>query len=337
MSDKRELVFRAFNNESVERVPVGFWFHYAQKEAGSAYEHPEYREQNIKGHKHFVESFKPDFVKLMSDGYFWEPKTTEVLKSAKSASDLRALNPIASDDKWILDQISLVKELTTSFGSEVATFYNIFSPATALKIAIGGDKRFAEFIKEDKESVIYALSVIAQNTQKVASGVIREGGADGIYLSVQSVQDLSVGPDLYSEVISPAELSVLAAANAAGGTNILHVCGFLGKRNNLSWFKNYPAKVINFASVVEGVSLSEAKKIFGGKAVIGGFANGADGVLYSGTKEEIQAETKRLLSEAGRTGVILGADCTVPKDIDFERFEWVREAAKEAIAEKASA
>lgn len=337
MSDKRELVFRAFNNESVERVPVGFWFHYAQKEGGSAYEHPEYREQNIKGHKHFVESFKPDFVKLMSDGYFWEPKTTEVLKSANHASDLRALNPIANDDKWILDQISLVKELTTSFGSEVATFYNIFSPATALKIAIGGDKRFAEFIKEDKESVIYALSVIAQNTQKVASGVIREGGADGIYLSVQSVQDLSVGPDLYAEVISPAELSVLAAANAVGGTNILHVCGFLGKRNNLSWFKNYPAKVINFASVVEGVSLSEAKKIFGGKAVIGGFANGADGILYSGTKEEIQAETKRLLSEAGRTGVILGADCTVPKDIDFERFEWVREAAKETIAEKASA
>ena len=337
MSDKRELVFRAFNNESVERVPVGFWFHYAQKEGGSAYEHPEYREQNIKGHKHFVESFKPDFVKLMSDGYFWEPKTTEVLKSAKSASDLRALKPIENDDKWILDQISLVKELTTSFGSEVATFYNIFSPATALKIAIGGDKRFAEFIKEDKESVIYALSVIAQNTQKVASGVIREGGADGIYLSVQSVQDLSVGPDLYAEVISPAELSVLAAANAVGGTNILHVCGFLGKRNNLSWFKNYPAKVINFASVVEGVSLSEAKKIFGGKAVIGGFANGADGILYSGSKAEIQAETKRLLSEAGRTGVILGADCTVPKDIDFERFEWVREAAKETIAEKASA
>jgi uroporphyrinogen decarboxylase len=50
-------------------------------------------------------------------------------------------------------------------------------------------------------------------------------------------------------------------------------------------------------------------------------------VLYSGTKEEVQAETRRLLDHAGTKGVILGADCTVPKDIDSERFNWVRDAA----------
>ena len=26
---KRELVLNAFNNQEVERVPVGFWFHFA--------------------------------------------------------------------------------------------------------------------------------------------------------------------------------------------------------------------------------------------------------------------------------------------------------------------
>ena len=87
-------------------------------------------------------------------------------------------------------------------------------------------------------------------------------------------------------------------------------------------------EVINFASVVEGVSLSEGKKIFSGKAVIGGFANTKKGILYTGTKEEVQAETKKILKKAGTTGIILGADCTIPKDIDFERLEWVREAAK---------
>ena len=68
--------------------------------------------------------------------------------------------------------------------------------------------------------------------------------------------------------------------------------------------------------------------MFGGKTVIGGFDNTVKGLLYKGTKEQIQAETKKLLDEAGKTGIILGADCTVPKDISFERFEWVREAAK---------
>lgn len=175
--------------------------------------------------------------------------------------------------------------------------------------------------------MIQALGVIARNTELLAEAVIAEGGADGIYLSVQTIQDKRIGEDLYSEVIAPAELSVLTAANAAGGKNILHVCGYEGARNNLSLFKNYPAKALNFASAVEGVSLTEAKKIFGGRAVIGGFANTKDGVLYSGTKAEVQAETKRLIKAAGRTGIILGADCTVPKDIAFERFEWVREAA----------
>ena len=36
-----------------------------------------------------------------------------------------------------------------------------------------------------------------------------------------------------------------------------------------------------------------------------------------------------LLKETGTVGVILGGDCTVPSDIDHERFSWVREAADE--------
>ena len=84
----------------------------------------------------------------------------------------------------------------------------------------------------------------------------------------------------------------------------------------------------NFAAAVEGVSLSQGKQLFGGKAIIGGFANTANGVLYKGTKEQIQAETRKLLADAGRTGVILGADCTVPRDIDLEHLEWVRESAQ---------
>ena len=91
------------------------------------------RKQNISGHKNFVKAFKPDFVKLMSDGYFFEPETAKVLKAAEHASDLRKLKPIAFDDKWIRDQVSLVKELTSSFGDEVLTFYNVFAPATAFK------------------------------------------------------------------------------------------------------------------------------------------------------------------------------------------------------------
>ena len=329
MSNKKQLVLDALNNKPTERVPVGFWFHYTKNEMLPVSENPEMRKQNLDGHKKFVQEFKPDFVKLMSDGYFFEPKTAKFLHNVKSAKELYELKPVSKDDSWITEQVSLVKELTSSFGNEVLTFYNNFAPATAFKWSVeGADKKLAQIIKEDKYAVLYALSVIAKNTQAVAEAVISEGKADGIYLSVQTIQDAFVGPDLYAEVISPSELSVLNAAIGAGGKNILHVCGYEGARNNLSLFKNYPANAVNFASVVEGVSLAEAKKIFGGKTIIGGFANTTDGILFSGTKEEIQAETKRILKDSGRTGIILGADCTIPRSTDLQHLEWIREAAE---------
>lgn len=329
MSNKKQLVLDALNNKPTERVPVGFWFHYTKNEMLPVSENPEMRKQNLDGHKKFVQEFKPDFVKLMSDGYFFEPKTAKFLHNVKSAKELYELKPVSKDDSWISEQVSLVKELTSSFGNEVLTFYNIFAPATAFKWSVeGADKKLAQFIRKDKYAVLYALGVIAKNTQAVAEAVISEGKADGIYLSVQTIQDAFVGPDLYAEVISPSELSVLNAAIGAGGKNILHVCGYEGTRNNLSLFKNYPANAVNFASVVEGVSLAEAKKIFGGKTIIGGFANTTDGILFSGIKEEIQAETKRILKDSGRTGIILGADCTIPRSTDLQHLEWIREAAE---------
>ena len=66
-------------------------------------------------------------------------------------------------------------------------------------------------------------------------------------------------------------------------------------------------------------------ELFGGKPVCGGFAQAE--TIYTGTREEITAEVAKYLDEAGQVGVMLGADCTVPTDIDDERLEWVRQAA----------
>ena len=75
------------------------------------------------------------------------------------------------------------------------------------------------------------------------------------------------------------------------------------------------------------MNLVEGMKFFGGRCVLGGFDNRPQGVLYSGTREEVEAETARLIQRAGKTGVILGADCTLPATVDVNRFSWVVEAA----------
>ena len=58
--------------------------------------------------------------------------------------------------------------------------------------------------------------------------------------------------------------------------------------------------------------------------MLGGFDNRKKGILYSGTREEVEAETERIISETGTIGVMVGADCTLPADIDHNRLLWVR-------------
>ena len=35
----------------------------------------------------------------------------------------------------------------------------------------------------------------------------------------------------------------------------------------------------------------------------------------------------KIIADTGIHGLIIGADCTIPSDINHERIEWVREAA----------
>ena len=326
---KKELVQAALNNQPVDRVPVGFWFHYLADEShADAFVDPNLAKQNIAGHRAFYERFNPDFIKLMSDGYFIYPN--EGLQKVTSVEDLRDVRPLGPNHPWIEKQVELVKNLQDIFGHEVLTFYNIFAPARYLEWSLPsyGKNIIGDFIAEDKEAFKAALAVVAKDVATLSERIIKDGGADGIYFSVQNIDDRRITNTIYKDVIEPGEQTVLAAANKVSDNNILHICGYEGHHNDLGWYTDYKAKAYNWAGKVENISLEAGKKIFPGKAVIGGFGNGKDDVLYSGTEKSIGEETAKILQNAGRTGVILGADCTVPGTIDLKHLEWVRQAAR---------
>ncbi|MDR1972579.1 MAG: uroporphyrinogen decarboxylase [Treponema sp.] len=330
--DKREWVLGALRNEKPDRVPAGFWFHFTADEVLDGFEHPEMFEQNLRGHVKFYQEFQPDFIKIMSDGFFIYPNRE--LQRAEKAADLWKVSSIGPHHPWIEKQVELVKTLTAIFGKDVLSFYNIFSPATGFKFSRRDSKRpgealLGDFIREDEAALIHALRIAAADLAVLARRVIEEGGADGIYYSAQDQHDSRIDTEVQNRVFAPVDAEVLEAANKAGALSILHICGYAGHRNILSHYTRYPAGIINWASAIEGVSLGEGKKLFGGKPVIGGFANTTEGILYRGGEAEIKAETRRLLGESGRAGVILGADCTVPRDIDLRHLQWVREAAVE--------
>lgn len=319
------------DNKPVDRVPSGFWFHFLADEIHSdSFRHPEFIDQLFAGQTKYIETAKPDFVKIMTDGFF--PYENETVYNLKSAADFKAIKPLADDDPWFTTQLAYAKRLTDRYGAEVAMFYNLFCAGTTIKFMLPdftvGDEWLAGFIKEDAAAVRQGLDVISGDIAKLAKRLITEAGVTGIYLSLQNLIADGITKEIYDEVLAPGEKAILAAANNVSDYNILHICGYAGHRNDLTWYADYDVKTINWAAVVEGIPLEEGRKIFGERAALGGFGNLDSELLYKGTKEEIQAETKRLLDKAGRQGIILGADCTVPRDTDWAHFEWVREAAK---------
>jgi uroporphyrinogen decarboxylase len=242
---KRELVQKVLNNGEAERVPTGFWFHYTKDELADGLKDPSIIKINTEGHKKFFTEFQPDIVKIMTDGYFLYPN--EVFLHAQKAADFAKLTPLAKNHPWFEQQIAHAKTLTDFFGGEVFSFYNIFSPATIFKFARGkeGKKILADFILEDKQAVIHALSVAAEDIAWLSAKLIREGKADGIYYSTQDVGDSRITEELWKAVLAPADIKVLEGANTAGNYNILHICGYEGHRNKLEHYVDYPAQVIN--------------------------------------------------------------------------------------------
>ena len=330
MTSKRELVLKAFRGEPVDRVPVGFWHHFTNEDEWLVgFGNQAIIEKNLAGHQAFLAEVEPDFIKLMSDGYFAYPN--ERLKKVQSIKELADIEPLGADHPWISEQVELVQKIKAGFTEDSVAIYNIFAPVTYFKWLVGkvagGDDIIADFLAEDAVLTKRVLDVIAQDIAALTERIIKEAGADGIYLSVQSIQDARVSAEDYKAFIAPSELAVLEAANAAGGVNILHICGYEGARNDVHLFTDYPAQVINWAVGPEGISLAEGRKLFGGRTVLGGFENGKDGLLYTGSQAAIQDETKRLIAEAGKEALIIGADCTIPSDIEAERIQWVRQAA----------
>lgn len=327
---KRELVEAALHNKTVERVPVGFWFHFLEDQRNAnAVENPELEEQNLAGHRRFITSWQPDFVKIMTDGFFQypNPAITRPLASIREAADIK---PLGNDSPWFTRQIAFAAKLSRVYGKEIKLFYNLFAPARTLNFAqanAGGQSDLSVFLQEDPATLKKVLDVIAEDFSQLAEALIRYGGVDGIYLSVNNINKDTVAEETYRTYVAPSEIAVLKGANKANPENILHICGYEGVLNHLEWYKEYPFLAVNWAAHLEGVSLAEGKKLFGGRAVIGGFGQTDKDIIYTGTKAEIETETERLLKEAGTVGVILGADCTVPKDIDVERFNWVRDKA----------
>ena len=315
--NKKERVIAAMNNEPVDRPPVGFWFHFPG--------HKSKGEPCVQAHLDYYNHVDVDIAKLMCDGYFDYPNP--VAKAAKNASDWYEMKPLGADHPFIREQVERAKAVKAGLTSDCLILYNVFAPFSTLRQGTS-DGLIMSHLREDPDAILYALDVVAKDNALLTELLLTEAKIDGIYFCVQGGEKNRFTTDEYARYIAPSDLEVLNRANCFSDLNILHCCGWAGIQNNLEIWQNYPAKAINWACFIENMDLTEGKQFFGGKCVLGGFDNRKSGLLFSGTQEDIQKYTHDLIAKAGETGIMIGADCTLPGDVDINRIRWVADAVK---------
>lgn len=313
--DQRTRVLRALENQPVDRPPVGFWFHFPEDASKG--------EACIQAHLNYYRNTGTDLVKIMCDGYFPYP----IPETIRTPADWDQLTPLTADHPFIQEQLERAKKIREGAGDGLCMFYNVFAPFSSIRFG-SSDEFVMRSLKENPEGVAHALETIAQSNSLLSELLITQCGMDGIYYCVQGGEVDRFTMEEYRRLITPTDLQVLEHANRFSRYNLLHCCGWAGIKNHLEVWQDYPAAAVNWAVYVEGMDLAQGKEFFH-KPVLGGFDNRKTGLLYTGTQEEIRDFTKTLIRENPGPGVLLGADCTLPADIDTRRIQWVVDAADE--------
>ena len=146
-----------------------------------------------------------------------------------------------------------------------------------------------------------------------------EAGLDSVYYASLGGEYEFFTDEEFAKWIKPFDIQVMKAIKEVGGYCFLHICK---DHLNMERYRDYApyADVVNWGVFEAPFDLEKGRELFQGKTVMGGLPN-RHGVLVDGTKEEVEAEVKKVISDYGRKGLILGADCTLATEQDLDKVK----------------
>jgi len=309
--NKIQRLRAALNGKIPDRVPASFWFHFPKETA--------HGKASLKAHIGYYRQTGIDFLKIMNEHHY------RVEHQIKTPSDWRKIRPAPLSSNFFQAQLDEIKMITDQLGGECLTTTTIFNPYSSGNHAAG--KLVTEHLKMDPESVNIGLGTIAESLAEFSTACL-DAGADGIYFSAQGGEADRFTEKEFLSYIKPHDLTVLKAIEGKGELNILHIC-----RDNirLHLHSDYPGDVVNWAATGKhNIPLKAGKRLFN-RPILGGMD--PRGVIVDGTHEEIQNRTHEIIDSYGPLNLIIGADCTLPTDINFDQIRAVIEATSSYIKE----
>ncbi|MGI6079664.1 MAG: uroporphyrinogen decarboxylase family protein [Candidatus Avilachnospira sp.] len=315
--NRRENTLAAVRGQEPDYIPSGFWLHFP-KECFHG-------DAAVEAHLKFFEESETDIMKIMNENVI--PCSVPINKP----EDWANIPEFDKNSKFIQDQLEITKKIIDKVhdnGIVLLTVHGIVASAWHARGGTDGYETGSSFLTEhlraNPKAVAQAYDRISDALVTLTEEALKIG-VDGIYYAALGGESYLYTDEEFEEFVKPYDLKILNAAAKRPAFNILHVCK---DRLNLNRYKDYPTDVVNWGVYEQNPSLEEGRELFGDAAILGGLDDRA-GVLVDGTEEEIRAEVHSVIKRMGRHKFLLGADCTLPTDIDTERIRTAVRAAKD--------
>jgi uroporphyrinogen decarboxylase len=301
--NKREKVLSLlYENQSPSYIPAAFFIHFP----------PHYRSGQAAIDKH-LEYFRytgMDFVKIQYEYPF--PCRPDI----QSPDDWGKM-PLYGRE-FYQDQLDVVAGLVKAAKREALVVQTLYSPFMSAGHTAGSET-FTEHVKTAPDKTTAGMEAITESILWFVRECIKLG-VDGFYASTQGGEGYRFeDPALFAQYVKPYDLAVMNEINQACPFNILHVCDYTGGYDDLTPFLDYPGHVVNCPLGVGERTMTpkEAAQFFG-RPYMGGLDR--HGTIATGSVDEIVAAAQDVLREAPER-FILGADCTLPGDIDWDNIK----------------
>lgn len=301
--NKREVVLGLLEQDKLQTyIPAGFFLHFDEKyHRGQA---------AVDRHLEFFHHTGMDFVKIQYEHTF--PKQPEIQNPPDWAR--MPFHP----KEFYEAPLAVVDGLVKAAKKEALVILTLYSPFMCAGQA-ASQQIITEHIRQDPESVKKGMEIVTDSLLVFVRECIKLG-IDGFYHSTQGGESRRFeDPGLFDRCIKPYDLILMEEINWACPFNILHVCDYYGGYDDLTPFLDYPGDVVNVALEVDSERLTgmQISRMFNRP-----FMGGIDrlGTIATGTEDEIRRMTEAVLRDAPEK-FILGADCTIPSDANWDNLK----------------
>ena len=311
MPNKRDVVLSLFDSlRTPEYTPAAFFLHFP----------PEYHggQAAVEKHLEYFHYTGMDFVKIQYEANFPH------LAGIQTPEDWAKMPFYALD--FYESQLRAVEGLVKAAGPEALVIETLYSPFMCA-CQTTSNEMVTQHIQENPQAVKRGMEIITESLMGFVKECIRLG-VDGFYTSTQGGEEGRFeDAALFDTCIRPYDLALMNEANQSCIFNILHVCDYLRpySESGLRQFVDYPGQVVNASlDLTTGKIAPKDVAVMFGRPFMGGMNR--LGVLATGSQDQVRPAAQEALSNAlERT--ILGADCTVPNNTNWDNLRAAIETA----------